>query len=322
MEGKLMKDQDIEIIEESGLSSLVKKAKRKTILRNVLTALGVSLLVLTGSVLANSLLLNLSERNASRDISLFKQISGPNEYVAGYGSNSGLLFGTIDYETYKIIEGVPLVWKKKTYDYNILGSFSRSSNRTPINVEDPTMQINVARSYNSQNGQREMLFYLPEADYGKYLNDLPSLNEVGKDKFVEIGISFDKVYSVEEIQAMLPIGVHPVWYWVETEHYNPRKNMNAPLWPQLAYSIYGFGNTPNAEKTFISNVVRGLEDKGKYYNEYKRIFDYLRKDKPQPVTTDVKINGVVVTGTVESLQTLNGKVYVKAASLGAIVSKY
>ena len=73
------------------------------------------------------------------------------------------------------------------------------------------------RTFNSSNGQREMMFYIPEINYNeKILNDLPSLSEMDPGKLVEMGISFDKSYSLEEVKSMLPEGLKQVWYWVDT----------------------------------------------------------------------------------------------------------
>ncbi|UOB78552.1 anti-sigma factor C-terminal domain-containing protein [Bacillus sp. ZJS3] len=76
-----------------------------------------------------------------------------------------------------------------------------------------------------------------------------------------------------------------------------------------------FGN--GTEKDFLLAIQNGLEQEGKYYEEYKRIYDYLKGKKAKPSEQDVKVIGVVVTGTAADLQKLNGQHYVKAAVLGA-----
>ncbi|GAB7388761.1 anti-sigma factor [Bacillaceae bacterium] len=344
-----MQDEKVIENEKDALTSLLKKARRKTILRNVGISLLISLLVLGGGGLGILQLLSKSGDDALRDVWMFKNISGPNLYVGGYRQDFGLLNGTLEYRTYKIIEGIPIMWNEETVAFNLFGHFSRMpGDYSSIQIPDPAMErekFHYQRHYNPQNGQREMMFYLPDIDYGHYLNDIPSLNEMDEDKLVEMAISFDKNYTVKQIQAMLPEGVHPVWYWVDTyydkELYKPQKTfveqkmpdgtvkkvekVTPPL-PESARFVYGFGVSPEGgdatEKTFLSYIESGLKVKGKYYDEYKKIYDYLRKEKEKPVESDVKIIGVVVTGTAESLKALKGKNYVKAAVLGAIVDKY
>ena len=55
---------------------------------------------------------------------------------------------------------------------------------------------------------------------------------------------------------------------------------------ESAYNVYGFkakqgdiefGN--GTEKDFLLAIQNGIEQKGKYYEEYKRIYDYLRGKK-------------------------------------------
>lgn len=344
-----MNDKQFNLDEGGDLTSLVKKAKRKTILRNTGISLLMSVLIFAAGVIGHAQLLGRSADNALRDIAMFKRISGPNLHGSGYRQNFGFLSGTLEYNTYKVIEGIPVVWGMETYEFNALGNFSRfPGNYSPLQLPDPTMtkeQFDYNRSYNRQTGQREMLFYLPEFDYKKYLNDLPSLDEIGKGKYVEMAISLDNKYTVEQIKAMLPEGVHPVWYWVDTyynkEFFNPQKVLvdqkmpdktikkverETPPLPDPAHSVYGFGVNPEGgnptEKTFLADIESGLKVKGKYYDEYKKIYDYLRGEKEKPEENDVKILGVVVTGTPDSLKALNGKGYVKAAVLGTVVDKY
>ena len=121
-----MNDKKSNINEVGDLASLVKKAKRRTILRNIGIALVVSLLVLIGGFIGNLKLIYKSSDDALRDISMFKQITGPNIYETGYQQNNGFLNGSLEYQTYKVIEDVPVIWKKETFQYNILGNFSRS----------------------------------------------------------------------------------------------------------------------------------------------------------------------------------------------------
>lgn len=177
-----------------------------------------------------------------------------------------------------------------------------------------------------------MMFYLPSVKYVNYLNEIPQLDDMDGEKLVEVGISFDTNYTVNQIKAMLPPGVHPVWYWVDT--YSNMKPYTADKIPDgsvinpspdPANRVYGFGIQPKdddiSEKDFLKALEYGLHTNGKYRREFERIHDYLRSDKEQPDTSDVRLLGVVVTGTADSLKALQGQRYMKAAVLGATVDK-
>ncbi|WP_139492072.1 anti sigma factor C-terminal domain-containing protein [Brevibacillus dissolubilis] len=323
--------------DDGDFSALIKKARRKTILRNVAISLVISVLVLFVGTVGNSQLLQRSADHALRDIGLFKQISGPNLYESGYVQRHGFLNGMLEYRTYKIVEGIPVVWSTQTVEYNAWGNFSRiPGNYSPIQIPDTELtkqHFDYYRPYNQQNGQREMMFYLPGVDYGgKWINDLPSVDQMDAAKLVELGISLDQSYTLAEVKAMLPAGVRPVWYWVDTYNdragYEPQTmegGTHYPM-PEQAFSVYGFGIDPErenvTEEDFLQMIEIGLGVGGKYHGEYQRIYDYLRQEKDKPSSSDVKLLGVVVTGTAESLKALKGKPYVKAAVLGAVISKY
>ncbi|MGU3471327.1 anti sigma factor C-terminal domain-containing protein [Paenibacillus sp. D51F] len=125
--------------------------------------------------------------------------------------------------------------------------------------------------------------------------------------------------------------VGPVWYWVDTYSnrfpYEAKKmpdGSSVSPFPDSETGVYGFGRHPDTatEEDFLKLIQAGLDQKGKYEGEYKRIYDYLRKDKPAPQTSDVRIWGVVVTGTAEHLKALKGKPYLKAAVFGTIADRY
>ncbi|MGO4106364.1 sigma-70 family RNA polymerase sigma factor [Paenibacillus sp. YAF4_2] len=96
--------------------------------------------------------------------------------------------------------------------------------------------------------------------------------------------------------------------------------------PDSERFVYGFGvgaeDSDVSEKKFLGRLEVGLRANRKYKQEYERIYDYLRKEKEKPNISDVRIIGVVVTGTADSLKALQGQKYLKAAVLGAVVDKY
>lgn len=204
---------------DGDLSGLVRKAKRKSLLRSAVISASAAVLVLGGALIANLQLLYKSSDNALRDISLFKQISRPNSYEGGYRVDFGLLTGKLDIQTYKLIEGVPVVQGAEPYEYNVLGHFSKPAGGYNLGLPDAFMKeekLDYMRPYNPNTGEREMLFYLPDISYPRTLNELPQLEAMDPDKLVELAVSFDKAYTVKEIGAMLPPDAHPVWYWVDT----------------------------------------------------------------------------------------------------------
>jgi hypothetical protein len=329
---------DNETINDEGemLSALVRKARRRTIWRNAGISLGITLFIFVGGWFTNLQLQYKSSEDSQRDIEMLKQISGPNQYLYSSTINYGFLHGTLEYRTYKMIEGIPVIWDEENYKFSSWGSFFRYSDNSPLSIADPGMQaegFHYLRAFNPYSGEREMEFYLPNVKYANYLNELPQLNDMDGGKLVELGISFDMNYTVEQIKAMLPEGVHPVWYWVDTySNIKPFRSVKMSdgevvnPFPDSERHVYGFGVTAEngeaTEERFLDNLEAGLHANKKYKKEYKRIYDYLRQEKDRPDASDVRIIGVVVTGTDNSLKALQGQKYMKAAVLGAVVDKY
>ncbi|WP_238653737.1 anti-sigma factor [Paenibacillus piscarius] len=331
--------------EDQNIIQTLKKTKRKSLIRSILISVTVSVLVLIAVFIGAAQLVDRMSSKALFSEEQYMRISSPNEYGSGYKDNRGFLSGVLEMQTYKIIGDVPIPWKNRWLNYNAwwfpftTGAYGGTGNLT---VEDPRMkqeEYEYYRGYNSYNGQREMAFYVPGVDYnGKILNDLSELNQMNGDKRVELAVSLDKDYSFEEAKNLLPAGVKPVWYWVDTyddregfqfkpyPNENDPANKNYPLPMSANFGVYGFGIRPDWDQAspedFIGSVTIGLDKKDKYHGEYQRIYNYLRKDKAAPGAGDVRILGVVVTGTADGLKSLQGKAYVRAAVLGAVANKY
>ncbi|PTC11895.1 anti sigma factor C-terminal domain-containing protein [Bacillus wiedmannii] len=312
-------------IDSSKVSKMLKKAKRRQLLKIILISIALFIVLFSGSIIGISQLNNRAYLAMDRDVNMIRQITRPNTERGVAITSNGLFKSTIEYKTYKVIEGKPVKWEDEVYEYKVWNTFRRLSDVNPLTIADNVVmgneRINKASElYNNQTMEREMQFYLPFASYNSYINDIEKVKS--ENKVAELAISFDKPHKVSEIKKMLPEGIHPVWYWVDT--YDDKKSYSINDMTESAYNVYGFKAKPGdiefgngTEKDFLLAIQNGLEQKGKYYEEYKRIYDYLKGKKTKPSEQDVKVIGVVVTGTAADLQKLNGQNFVKAAVLGA-----
>lgn len=324
--------------DDQELTGLIKKAKRMTLLRNITISIVVTVVVCLAAIIGNSQFLNGIDGKAVWREHVILQIKGPNLFESSREVRRGWLTLQVESHRYKVIEGVPVPWNTEKLEYSLGNKYRGISyGQNSISVPDPHMQGNqfeYYRGYNALNGQREMSFYVPGVNYNdKILNDLPALAEMSPDKLVEMAISFDQAYTPDEVSSMLPSGLTQAWYWVDT--YDQKEKLEFITGPSGAKKygipessrrVYGYG--PNWEgigkpepDQFIENL-RHLQQDGREDTEFRRIYDYLRQDKSAPVASDVRLLGVVLTGTAKELQTLNGRSYVSGAVLGAIVDKY
>ncbi|MED3395428.1 anti sigma factor C-terminal domain-containing protein [Bacillus wiedmannii] len=312
-------------IDSSKVSTMLNKAKRRQLLKIIVISIVLFIVLFFGFIIGISQLNNRAYLAMDRDVNMIRQITRPNTERGVAITSNGLFKSTVEYKTYKVIEGKPVKWEDEVYEYKVWNTFRQLSNVNPLaianNVVMGNERINKASElYNNQTLEREMQFYLPFASYNSYINDIEKIKD--EKKVAELAISFEKPYKVSELKDMLPEGVHPVWYWVDT--YYDKNSYHIDDMTESAYNVYGFkakqgdiefGN--GTEKDFLVAIQNGLEQKGKFYEEYKRIYDYLKGKKAKPSEQDVKVIGVVVTGTAADLQKLNGQNYVKAAVLGA-----
>lgn len=329
--------------DDKKLGKVIKKAKRKTWIRNILISFIASIVAI---VLVQFGALQLTYRASDKALNeewLRMSLTSPNEYESGYSDQRGFLSGTLEFSTYKIVEGVPVPWGSRMREYTVPGfpKFTGlSGNKGNLTVVDPEMDAKsfmYYRQYNASNGQRELMFYVPGVDYnGKILNDLDMVGSMGTNKAAEMAISFDKDYSFDEVRAMLPGEVTPVWYWVdtydnrETFNFKPYKDERGetsyPTPMTKSFGVYGFGVRPDWDQVevdeFLQDLQNGMKQDGRYVKDYERIYNYLKKDKNKPDESDVRILGVVVTGTTEELKSLRGQSYVRASVLGAVAETY
>ncbi|AZK47910.1 anti sigma factor C-terminal domain-containing protein [Paenibacillus lentus] len=97
--------------------------------------------------------------------------------------------------------------------------------------------------------------------------------------------------------------------------------------PHSEDTVRGFGilhadPSEVSEQKFLDALEWGVKAKGRYHYEFSQIYDYLKKDKAEPDATDVRILGVVVTGSVQDFYSLIDQTYVRGVTLGSVVEKY
>ncbi|WP_054954850.1 anti-sigma factor [Paenibacillus dakarensis] len=330
--------------DKGNFTKAIKRAKWKSTFRTTIISLLVTVIVLFGAMIGNAHLASWSAERVSKSENALMQITGPNEVVTARRNNSGFLSGTLQTYTAKVIEGAVVPWSHKETKYNVFPFLSFTSLSGSINqslsVPDADMQENsyeYNRSFNGLSGQREMLFYIPSIDYNdKILNDLPLLQEMNPAKLVEMAISFDKDYSLSEVKQLIPPGLTQTWYWVDTydnkkylESYidgNGNKSYSTPFSESW---VHGFGINLSSESSmevteqkFLDALEAGVRLEGNHHYDFNRIYNYLKKDKEKPDASDIRVLGVVVTGTAEELRVLSDEPYVRGVTLGAVADKY
>jgi hypothetical protein len=315
--------------EPSDIAKVVKKAKRRTILRNIIISLLVIFFLFITLGFTWLYVMRTSEENAIRDIELFGEITNPNVKLLGNNTESnGLIEGILTFNRYKEIEGIPVDWSDNVFTYSLFGGVSGfTGDHSPIQIQDK--HDGLVRYYDPETKQRMMDFYHPDVKYSPIRNDLNILNNFTDDALLEMGLSFNQKYTVKEVLENIPKDVTFKWFWVDTYSDADIKWMNKQKnnLPELANKIYGFSenstNPLNSVENFVYDINLGLNYKdGKYYGEFNRINNNLKGDSAELKAENIKIIGAVVTGTVADLAKLKDKNMIRASVLGVSVKPY
>lgn len=298
-----------DIFDDNSLKKTLKKAKRVTLVRTLLISVIVCLAVGYGVYRMNSWIVDKrGSEVALKHMQEDSVMKAPNTFVQTENINFGFFQGTVKRKVYKVIEDKIIPWDTEDVHYDFHGYYSTSFSSYSTIVNDTTV-VNIP------SGEKEMMFYVPQYTYKSYLDDLSKLNDYPEDKYMELAISFDKSYSLEEVKKMLPQSVHPTWFWVN-EYANKPAEKSEPEYGRWLLGIYE--PTSNLGEVESDITIKNEQDFLQNLKKYdKNLYKSVQKKQK-----DGLIIGVVVTGTKEDLLSLKGKSYVKASSIGAVVDKY
>jgi Sigma factor regulator C-terminal/Sigma factor regulator N-terminal len=306
---KKTNDELDSIFDEKSLHRTLKKAKYIAFLRTVFISALVVCFVIAVLIKGNNYFINTQGNKLAEQFIKENHVRmSPNTFTNTDTISTGILKGTIKSEVFKVIEDKVIPWGTEEITYDLHGNFNASFSTHSTIVNDTTM-------YHIPNGQREMLFYVPKYKYKLYANDFDIIKDYPNDKYMEMAISFNKNYTLKDVQKMLPTSIHQTWYWID----NYAKSTGYRGEPESGRWLLGISKpSPQLGVKLTTNKVKTEAD---FLNEIQKTdpgeAKYLKNKQKNGL-----IIGVVVTGTKEEILPLRNKPYVKAASLGAVVDKY
>ncbi|MNT05423.1 hypothetical protein D3C72_1400420 [compost metagenome] len=304
---------------------MFRKARWKSILRNTLISAVVCIVLFLGGFILNHQLANKVGWDAYTPIELNKRITGPNLYVDHPQFHYSLLGGTLEYQEFKIIENRVIPWDDHSLKYNVFQGEATVLLGSSMGVQ--VKEDGQDRYYNDRSGERQMLFYHPAMRYDHYLNDLPLLNKMRDDQYIEMGLSFNKGYTLSQVEQMLPQGTHATWYWADSYNEDDLKHLKFKAEPERAEELHGFqayserlsdSTERTTEDQFLKDIQTVIDSSNAYYS--KQATHVLAAVKSHQQSG--MIIGVVVTGTKDQLKALQQLPFIKAATLGATVDMY
>ncbi len=330
-----------------GLKSIVKKAKRHSLLRIIIISFIAAGVVLTLYTFFGVKIIYKMETPIQVAVDAFYNISAPNRYIGNMPRYHESFGGKNVFSTYKIIEGRVVYTGHEEYYYGVLQKDwgSKIGSGSPVILGETTDEESLQlRKYN-ELGQMEMVFFYPFNKYRTYRKDLSLLEQIGPEKHLEMALSFDKTYSIDEVNRMVPKNVTLAWYWIddlneaEKENYKntnftDEKGKTSSLdikWLRSEKSAYGIKaydangaafKQIKPEQMFIWALESGKKYDTRYQSEFERLYKNLVGSDGKLAGEDIKVQGVVVTGDAGELKSLRGLPFITASSLGVVVDKY
>ena len=308
------------------LRKTMSKAKRTSIIRTILISLSVSIVVFTAFFWIGNYVLNKKiEKELSLD-AMWYSVYGANRELQGTTIDHSLLSATVKSKFVKNVGDVPIDWVPLEKEFSIIGSSNLITSEGVSgtgDVEDERIQMYF-------NGERSIEFFHPKVT-SKLVDDRELVNSLDEDKVLELALSFDKGYSLEEIENTFNKNLS--WFWVDSysqdrlEEFKTFKKETGKDLPIIGDETVGFKYTGDASNqngaTLFIDYLNTLKEDGKYEEIASRIVDDLTDNSKKELTPEqLSIIGVVITGTPDQLEVYDDVPFVRAATLGVTTDRY
>ncbi|WP_223554133.1 MULTISPECIES: sigma factor regulator N-terminal domain-containing protein [Lysinibacillus] len=290
---------------ETSLNVALKKAKRKQLLKIIITSIIVVLLLCPIFYKTGNYFAAKSSNRLHEQLFLHNAIAEPNIQIdSQVTSNSSMFGGNIITNRSKNINGYVVPWSTLTSSYGWLRLNIDTNELVPGFYWSDTEYY----EYDKQTKTKSATFYHPSIQ--KYFNDVP--NELGEisqleNHVAEVAVSFNKPYTLQEIQEKIPSNLNIVWLYM-TSRITDESNGPAGL------EVYGF-DPADSPKEAYDDFIDTLQEYDANKND-ETIQEFLNSNKDKRFE-EVKILGVMLTGKTNNFKALENQDFIRGASVGA-----
>ena len=310
--------------EQDGLNKEIKRMKRKSLIKNSIISLVVTIVVIAIALTLNTRInIKEMEKDFKRQESI-TALTVPNGYILEASYDFEILGGKGQYKIAREIGGKSVILKDYIKQYgsiNVIKSatygsgirFDRNSDKAPPEFWE--------------SGYRKMMFYHPDIDYKSYKNDFQILDEIPEGKIIEMGISLDKAYTISEINNIFK-DTKASWIGLDmfTDKFMEDKKDEAENFDSTASfiienDIIGISMYNITGESIIATKVSEVIDllKASPINEHNEIYSkYYNKNDEYTA----RIIAITVHGTKDELVKLRYNKHIKASSIGVVEDLY
>ncbi|MBE7099573.1 hypothetical protein COF76_00075 [Bacillus wiedmannii] len=289
---------------DTSLKDALKKAKRKQLLKIIITSIIVVIMLIpiiykVGNYFAAKSSTKLHER-----LFLHNAIAEPNVQIdSQVTSNSSMFGGNIISNRSKNINGYVVPWNTLTSSYGWIRINIDSNELTPgfywSDIE--------FYEYDKQTKKKFATFYNPAIKeyFDGVQNELGEVSQMNN-YVAEVAISFNQPYTLQEIKEKIPDNLNIVWLYMTSPIGDESKG-------PAGMPIYGFNpdkSPAEAYKEFVDSLNQYDDD-----GHDETIQKFLKSNKGKPFD-QVKILGVMLTGKTENFKALENQDFIRGASVG------
>lgn len=290
---------------DTSLKGALKKAKRKQLLKIVITSIIVVLILLPILYKTGNYFAAKSSTKLHEQLFLHNEIAEPNIQIdSQVTSNTSMFGGNIVTNRSKNINGYLVQWSTLTSSYDWLRIHIDHNELIPGFYWYGTEFY----EYDKQTKNKTATFYHPSIQkyYDGVQNDLGAISQM-ENHVAEVAISFDRPYTLQEIQAKIPDNLNIVWLYMTSPIVDESKG-------PAGVPVYGF-NPSDSPKEAYNSFIKALK-KYDANGDNKTIQEFLNLNKNKQFDK-VKILGVMLTGQTQNFKALENQDFIRGASVGA-----
>lgn len=300
---------------EKNEKNLITKAKRKSTIRMAYISGLVSLLVLTLIVLVK---LQVTPWLLNKELiaqETYYEVHGANLFVGPWEESIRIIGSKATAPQYKLLNGRPVY----------RGEISNDSDEFEVHLSP-----NEYETYGYLGG-KVMNFIHPEVKINQVPNELKNIDAFRDHQMIEMGLSFDRAYSLDEVKAMLPKDLPLQWAWIDVYSDEEVDSLQASESPSNVFmenEVIGFSmvdetgiTLEDPVKEFMESVMYGKNHMGPYKKDMKTLYETLSK-QGKVDETNIKVIGAVVVGEKETLKQIQNEPSIRASSVGAVVDSF
>ncbi|MDK2878263.1 MAG: hypothetical protein PWR06_979 [Thermoanaerobacteraceae bacterium] len=290
----------------------LRKAKWISTLRTVAISLIVAAAFLILAVVVTQELLSRQEWRISDIYPSIIRYSTPNTIaIEGDSYDTGFIGRRKNFYLFRMVGKKPIAVGTTITDFQVWGGEQFwNPSRSTIKTED-------GREYLLPNMVPALKFFHPAAKYDEFYDKPPRefdlLANVPENSTVEMAVSFSHLLSREEMKALLPAGVEPMWGAITAYSDKEIEKKNYLADRLVGIPLGGFVNGEHelSDEEFIQELDTLSKIPSHSSRALSRTASFLRQN-------GVKFYGVVVVGKPEALLKLADNPTISAAVMGAV----